>query len=134
MEAEANAQIGAERYERSEDRTAQRNYYRDNRRACGRVAKWPTTGTAVPNETAGTAVPQGGCDMYGFGHLWDLVVAESGIDELCHGFRKGIAELQEETGVDAMRHDLRRGMSSLKEESGIDEGRRELSSLDRPPG
>jgi predicted ester cyclase len=63
MDAEASAQIGAERDERSADRPAQRTYYRANRRVVP-DARWPIEEQSAEVDTVVTrfrarGTPQG---------------------------------------------------------------------------
>jgi TatA/E family protein of Tat protein translocase len=80
--------------------------------------------------------------MYGFGHLWELVVLlllglvvfgpkrlpeiGSGLGKGIRGFRKSMADLKEETGIDEVRQDVRKSIADLKEETRIDEMRRDF--------
>jgi sec-independent protein translocase protein TatA len=86
--------------------------------------------------------------MFGFGHLWELVVlllivliifgpmrlpaVGGAAGRALRDFRKGVADLEEESGIAEVRRDFRQGVAALKHETGIDEVRGELSSLDGP--
>jgi sec-independent protein translocase protein TatA len=80
--------------------------------------------------------------MYGFGHLWELVVLlllglvvfgpkrlpeiGAGLGKGIRGFRKSMADLKEETGIDEVQQDVKKSIADLKEDVGIDEMRRDV--------